>query len=162
MAQGQSLQGKPEALIKRALQIDGNNLKALALAGTAEFENNNFDKAIEYWGRMLPLLAADSEMGNSVRASIQEAQAKQGGMPKSSTQIAQNKQEGEGAPKASPAGDAAKAKGVSGTVKLAPALAARAHRRYGVRASAAGTGRAHAACGRPGQGQGPALDVFVR
>jgi cytochrome c-type biogenesis protein CcmH len=126
MAQGQTLKGKPEALIQRALQIDGNNLKALALAGTAEFENNNFAKAIEYWGRMLPLLAADSEMGNSVRASIQEAQAKQGGMPKSSTQIAQNKQEGEGAPKASPASDAAKAKGVSGTVKLAPALAARA------------------------------------
>src|SRR5471032_2369944 len=40
MAQGQSLQGKPEALIRRALQADGNNLKALALAGTAEFERS--------------------------------------------------------------------------------------------------------------------------
>jgi cytochrome c-type biogenesis protein CcmH len=124
MAQGQSLQGKPEALIRRALQADGNNLKALALAGTAEFEKNNFAKAIEYWGRMLPLLPADSEIGNSVRASIQEAQEKQGGMPKSSTLVAQNKQEG--APKSSTASTAAKAKSVSGTITLAPALAARA------------------------------------
>ncbi len=124
MAQGQSLQGKPEALILRALQADGNNLKALALAGSAEFDRKNFAKAIEYWGRMLSLVPADSETGNSIRASIQEAQEKQGGMPKSSTVIAQNKQEG--APKSSTATAAAKAKSVSGTVKIAPALAARA------------------------------------
>jgi len=124
MAQGQTLQGKPEALVRRALQADGNNLKALALAGTVEFEKSDFAKAIEYWKRMLPLLPADSEMGNSVRASIQEAEAKQGAMPKSSPPIAQDKPEG--APKSSTATAAAKAKSVSGTVKLAPALAARA------------------------------------
>jgi cytochrome c-type biogenesis protein CcmH len=124
MAQGQSLQGKPEALIRRALQADGNNLKALALAGTAEFERSDFAKAIDYWRRMLPLLPADSEMGNSVRASIQEAQEKQGGMPKASPLIAQGKQEG--APKSPTATTAATTKSVSGTVKLAPALAARA------------------------------------
>jgi cytochrome c-type biogenesis protein CcmH len=124
MAQGQALQGKPEALVRRALQADGNNLKALALAGTVEFEKSDFAKAIEYWRRMLPLLPADSEMGNSVRASIQEAQEKQGGMPKSPTLSAQDKQQG--APKSSTATAAAKAKSVSGTVKLAPALAARA------------------------------------
>jgi len=124
MAQGQTLQGKPEALVRRALQADGNNLKALALAGTVEFEKSDFAKAIEYWRRILPLLPADSEMGNSVRASIQEAQAKQGGMPKSSPPIAQDKQQG--APKSSTATAAAKAKSVSGTVKLAPAFAARA------------------------------------
>jgi len=124
MAQGQTLQGKPEALIKRALQADGNNVKALALAGTAEFEKNDFAKAIDYWGRMLPLLPADSEMGKSVRASIQEAQAKQGGLPAPSVMIGQSKQEV--APKSPTAGAAAKAKSLSGTVKLAPALAARA------------------------------------
>jgi cytochrome c-type biogenesis protein CcmH len=124
MAQGQSLQGKPEALIQRALKADGNNLKALALAGTAEFERNNFAKAIGYWQRMLPLLPADSEMGNSVRASIQEAQGKQGSMPNLATLPEPAKQERE--PKSSTATAAAKANGVSGTVKLAPALAARA------------------------------------
>jgi cytochrome c-type biogenesis protein CcmH len=123
MAQGQSLEGKPEALIRRALQADGNNLKALALAGTAEFEKSDFAKAIEYWGRMLPLLPADSEMGNSIRANIQVAQEKQGGTPKSSTPVAQNEQEV--APKSSTATAAAKLKSVSGTIKLAPTLAAR-------------------------------------
>jgi cytochrome c-type biogenesis protein CcmH len=124
MAQGQRLEGKPEALIRRALEADGNNLKALALAGTAEFERNNFAKAIGYWERMLPLVPADSEMGNSVRGSIQEAREKLGGAPTPPTAVAQNKQDG--ASKSSTATAAAKAKSVSGTVKLAPALAARA------------------------------------
>lgn len=122
MAQGQSLQGRPEALVQRALRADGNNLKALALAGTVEFEKRDFPKAIEYWRRMLPLLPPDSGMVDSIRASIKEAQDKQGGAPKSSTPIAQKQQGGE--LKASAA--TAKAAHVSGTVKLAPALAARA------------------------------------
>lgn len=125
MAQGQRLQGKPEALVQRALQADGNNLKALALAGTVEFEKSDFAKAIEYWRRMLPLLPADSEMGNSVRASIQEAQGKLGGAPKSLAAVAQDRQGG--ATKSSTATTTAtKAASLSGTIKLAPALAARA------------------------------------
>ena len=122
MAQGQSLQGKPEALVQRALQADGNNLKALALAGTVEFEKRDYAKAVEYWRRMLALLPPDSEMVDSVRASIKEAQDKQGGAPKSSMLAAQEKPGG--ASKSSPV--AAKSASVSGTVKLAPALAARA------------------------------------
>ena len=124
MAQGQSLQGKPEALVQRALKADGNNLKALALAGTVAFEKSDFAKAIEYWKRMLPLLPADSAMGNSIRASIEEAESKQGGAPKSLAPIAPDKQAG--APKSSTATARAKAASVSGTVKLLPALAARA------------------------------------
>ena len=122
MAQGQNLQGKPEALIRRALQADGNNLKALALAGTVEFERNNFAKATEYWRRMLPLLPPDSEMLDSVRASIKDAEAKQGG-PRQALAPAVPEKQG-GAPKAS--AGAAKSAGVSGTIRLAPALAARA------------------------------------
>ena len=122
MAQGQSLQGKPEALVQRALQADGNNLKALALAGTVEFEKRDYAKAVEYWRRMLALLPPDSEMVDSVRASIKEAQDNQGGAPKSSMLAAQEKPGG--ASKSSPV--AAKSASVSGTVKLAPALAARA------------------------------------
>ena len=122
MAQGQSLRGKPEALLRRALQADGNNLKALALAGTAEFEKQDFAKATEYWKRILPLLPAGSEMENSVRAGIKEAEDKQGGAPRSSTSIAQAGQGG----KSSAATAAAKDARLSGTIKLAPALAARA------------------------------------
>lgn len=123
MAQGQSLLGKPEALIQRALKADGNNLKALALAGTVEFEKQNFGKAIEYWKRILPLLPADSEMVNSVHASIKDAESKQGAAPKAWAPIAQAAQ-GDKAKPASAA--AAKGQRLSGTIRLAPALAARA------------------------------------
>ncbi|MBE0622816.1 MAG: c-type cytochrome biogenesis protein CcmI [Burkholderiales bacterium] len=124
MAQGQTLQGRPEALIQRALQADGNNLKALALAGSAEFEKQDFAKAAEYWKRILPLLPPDSEMGNSVRASIKDAEDKQGGAPSSSTAVAQATQAAK--PSSAPAKAAANDARLSGVVKLAPALAARA------------------------------------
>ncbi len=127
MTQGQSLRGRPEELIQRALQADGNNLKALALAGTVAFDKQDFAKAIEYWKRILPLLPADSEMGNSVRASIKEAEDKQGGAPRrSSTAIAQAARADKAKPSAAPAKAAAKDVRLSGTIKLAPALAARA------------------------------------
>lgn len=116
MAQGQRLEGRPEILIQRALKADANNIKALALAGTVEFEKRNFGKAIEHWRQILSLLPADSEMGNSVRASIQEAQDKlgQGGV-KQSAPLATAKEK-----------TAARSGSVSGTVKLAAAVAARA------------------------------------
>jgi cytochrome c-type biogenesis protein CcmH len=124
MAQGQRLQGKPEALVQRALKADGNNVKALALAGTVDFEKGDYAKAIEYWQRMLPLLPADSEMGNSVRSSIQEAQGKLGGAPKAVAAVAQDKPAGPAKPSVAP-GASGKPGSLSGTVKLAPALAAR-------------------------------------
>ncbi len=120
MAQGQRLEGRPEALIQRALKADANNLKALALAGTVEFDKRNFGKAIEHWRKILPLLPPDSaEMGDSVRASIKEAQDKIGQsevMPPAPVVAASGK--------ATTA--TAKSGSVSGTVKLAPAVAARA------------------------------------
>ena len=121
MAQGQSLQGKPEALIQRALKVDGNNVKALALAGTVEFEKQNFAKAVEYWKRMLPLLPPDSEMGNSVRTSIKEAEDRLGGATAPAAAMAQAGQAGKAKPSAGAA--AAQEARVSGTITLAPALA---------------------------------------
>jgi cytochrome c-type biogenesis protein CcmH len=126
MAQGQTLRGKPEVLIQRALAADGNNLKALALAGSVEFEKQDFAKAAEYWKRILPLLPADSEMGNSVRASIKEAEDKQGGAPSLPTAVAKAEQAGEAKPSEASKPAAAKSERLSGTIKLAPALAARA------------------------------------
>jgi cytochrome c-type biogenesis protein CcmH len=124
MTQGQSLQGKPEALIRRALDADGNNLKALALAGSVEFEKQNFAKAAEFWKRILPLLPADSKMQDSVHASIKEAEGKLGGVSGAAVATAQAAQGGK--PPAANAKAAAGAARLSGTIKLAPALAARA------------------------------------
>lgn len=124
MSQGESLLGKPEALIQRALKADGNNLKALALAGTVEFEKQHFAKAAEYWRQILPLLPAGSEMENSIRASIREAEDKQGGAPKLSKETAAAGQAA--ATKPATATAAVGKERLSGTITLAPALAARA------------------------------------
>ncbi|HEX6266858.1 MAG TPA: c-type cytochrome biogenesis protein CcmI, partial [Burkholderiales bacterium] len=61
MARGQRLAGEPEKLIQRALEIDPQNLKGLALAGTVAYERKDYAQAAAYWQRMLPLVPADSE-----------------------------------------------------------------------------------------------------
>lgn len=106
MARGQSLQGEPEELVLRALQIDPENLKALALAGTAAFTRGDYRGAERYWQRMMPLLPADSEDARTVQSNIEEARAAAGDKK---------------APQKKPA-----LAGVSGTVRLAPKLAAAA------------------------------------
>jgi len=73
MTRGQKLQGEPEQLIRRALEIDPQNLKALALAGTVAFERREFKLAADYWQRMLPLVPADSEDARGIRENVEEA-----------------------------------------------------------------------------------------
>jgi cytochrome c-type biogenesis protein CcmH len=75
MARGQTLQGEPEKLIARALELDPNNLKALALSGTAAFARRDYAAAAATWERMLPLVPADSEDARVIRENVQEARA---------------------------------------------------------------------------------------
>jgi cytochrome c-type biogenesis protein CcmH len=73
MARGQSLRGEPERLVQRALELDPQNLKALALAGTAAFDRRDFRAAADYWARMLPLLEPASADAKVVRENVEEA-----------------------------------------------------------------------------------------
>lgn len=117
MSQGRSLKGEPEKLIARALQINPDNIKALALAGSLAFDSKDFTKAVDYWERILQLAPPDSEFVRSVSASVAEARALAGAgsTPADSPE------------KASTTTTAAAGKsGVSGTVRLAPELAAKA------------------------------------
>jgi cytochrome c-type biogenesis protein CcmH len=107
MTQGGRLQGKPEEIIERALKIDPDNPKALALAGTVAFEKKDYRTAVDYWEHLLRLVAEDAEFARSVSASI--AEARQLGNLGSERQAAPSAAQG--------------ATGVSGMVKLAPALA---------------------------------------
>lgn len=63
-----------EELIARALKIDPDNVKALALAGTAAFERADYTQAIALWERMSSHVDPQSETGQSARAMIAEAQ----------------------------------------------------------------------------------------
>jgi len=102
MARGQSLQGEPEQLVLRALEIDPQNLKALALAGTAAFERKAFAAAADYWQRMLPLVPPGSEDAQAIRDNVAQATQLAGGQP--------------------PAPQAA---GLRGTVRISPQLKGR-------------------------------------
>jgi cytochrome c-type biogenesis protein CcmH len=81
MARGRSLQGEPEKLLQRALEIDPQNLKALALAGTAAFERQAFKAAADYWQRMLPLVPPESEDAQAIRDNVAQATQLAGGEP---------------------------------------------------------------------------------
>jgi len=104
MARGRSLQGEPEKLVLRALEIEPRNLKALALAGTAAFERKAFAAAADYWQRMLPLVPPDSEDAQIIRDNVAQA-----------TQLAGGKPPG-------PQAAAPQAAALRGTVRIAPTL----------------------------------------
>jgi cytochrome c-type biogenesis protein CcmH len=108
MAQGRTLEGEPEKILKRALAADPNNVKALVLAGTAAFDRGDKAGAVRLWERALAVVPAESQMAERLRAGIAEARG--------SSPVAQ-------APKAAKA--AAKGARVSGTVKVDPKLAAK-------------------------------------
>jgi cytochrome c-type biogenesis protein CcmH len=75
MARGQRLAGEPEKLVQRALELDPQNLKALALAGTAAYERRDYAQAAAYWQRMLPLVPADSEDARIIGQNVAEAKS---------------------------------------------------------------------------------------
>ena len=79
MAQGRTLKGEPEKILRRALAIDPDNVKALLLAGTAAFDRKDGATAIRHWERVLSLLPPESDMVQRVQASIAEARSLGGG-----------------------------------------------------------------------------------
>ena len=107
---GGSLAGEPEKLLKRALALDPNQPKALALAGTIAFQKKDFATAARDWERALAVLPQDSEFAKQITAGLAEARAALG-----QTQ-----------PKSAAGPVAANATSVSGTVTITPALAGRA------------------------------------
>ena len=116
MLQGQSLQGEPDRLIAKALQIEPRNLKALALAGSSAFERKDFAAARGYWQQARALAPADSEFAAGLDRSLSEVASLSPPGP-----VAQAQAQAASAPLAAPT-DGAR---ISGRVSLAPALAAR-------------------------------------
>lgn len=106
MANQRSFDGEPTTLVERALKIDAQNPKALALAGTVAFDRKDYRGAVQYWERLAQVESTDGQFAQQVRDSI--AQARQlAGMP----------------PAATPAAVSAAASAqVSGTVTLAQGL----------------------------------------
>jgi cytochrome c-type biogenesis protein CcmH len=79
MANGRSLEGKPEQLVKEALKVDPKHQKALALMGTIAFNHKDFRAAADWWKKLLATAQPGSELALAVQANI--AQAENGGVP---------------------------------------------------------------------------------
>ena len=111
MLQGQRMAGEPTRLFERALVLDPNNVKALALAGSAAYEKKEFAKAIVFWSKAQGLVPPGSDFAKGLASSVDEARLASGqtGAPQTVATLAPT-----------PAVTTASIKGV---VSLSPALA---------------------------------------
>lgn len=75
MASGQSLVGEPTTLLNRALSLDPNNPKALALSGSAALERGDFAATIQYWEKLLAELQPGSDDAKMISDGIAQAKA---------------------------------------------------------------------------------------
>lgn len=106
IAQGNDARGEPERLIARALKAAPDNLKALALAGSAAYGRNDLAAARGHWARALALAPPGSSFAMGMARNLDEIKTAAAGPTRP-------------APSAAPA-----ATSVAGQVSLAPALAA--------------------------------------
>lgn len=133
MAQGGTALGEPTRLIERALKVDPNNMKALALAGTAAFERQDFPAAERHWSRAAELAPPDSELAKGLAEGLRDARARlaEVGGPAATTgggsaapAAGAKATAAASAPGSAPTTAGAAAQ-VSGRVSLAPAIASR-------------------------------------
>jgi cytochrome c-type biogenesis protein CcmH len=73
MSRGRKLQGEPEAMLTRALEIEPDHLKALALAGSAAMQRGDRAGARKHWERLLKLLPPESPLVQPLMDSLQDA-----------------------------------------------------------------------------------------
>lgn len=73
MSQSGSFRGEPTRLIRKALEIDPQNPRALTLAGDEAFRRDDLREALGYWNKGLEFVSADSALAVSVRGGIAEA-----------------------------------------------------------------------------------------
>lgn len=123
MTQGRNLAGKPAALVQRALAIDPNHRKALALAATAAMEARDLDGALSYWRRLLEQVPPSSDDAKQVQAIIAEVESDKRagkGIPATSSEAPRRAERAAAAAPAKAAGGT-----LAGRVEISPTLAAK-------------------------------------
>jgi cytochrome c-type biogenesis protein CcmH len=139
MVNGRKLDGEPEKLVAKALELDPDNAKALGLAGTVAFDRGDPAGAAKHWERALAKVEPGSELAGRLQAAVDEARQRAGlpPLPRATALAAAPAAPATVSPSASmPAGhppvdkpaqaQAADGAAVQVRVSLAPALAAKA------------------------------------
>jgi cytochrome c-type biogenesis protein CcmH len=72
---GRTLAGEPTRLLERALKLDPDNDKVLALSGSAAFERKDYKAAIRHWEALLTHPSVSDELAQGLRTGIAEARA---------------------------------------------------------------------------------------
>jgi cytochrome c-type biogenesis protein CcmH len=117
IAQGRKLEGRPEELIKKALQLNPADEKALELAGFAAFDRKQYGEASSYWKELLKQLPPDSKYARDITDALREADRLAGSGGKALDNLRDF-----GGGKAAAAGKTS----VTGTITLSSALAGKA------------------------------------
>ena len=124
MASGQKLDGEPTRLLAKALALNPDHQKSLALAGTAAYERGDYAGAVAYWERLQKTLPPGTEGAQSIQSSIDEARALAGSK---APKVAQAPASGPAKQPASRQASTAAGSGtIAGVVSLSQELATRA------------------------------------
>jgi cytochrome c-type biogenesis protein CcmH len=113
---GRNLDGEPSRLLAKALTIEPNHPKALLLSGMHAFQQQDYAQALQRWEKVVQL-SPGGDLAQQIQGVIEEARKRAGGaVPMAAPSAAT----------ATTTTAAVPGPTVSGTVTLAPALAAKA------------------------------------
>jgi len=68
-----TLMGAPTKLLEKALKLDPNNLKTLALSGTAAMERGDYAAAVRHWEKLLKLVPPDNADAQMIKDGVHQA-----------------------------------------------------------------------------------------
>ena len=123
MAHGQSLQGEEVAkMLGKALELDANNMTALALSGSAAMERQDYAAAIAHWQKLTSQVQPGSQDAQMFNGGIQQARDLLLAQPGGKEKLAQLSS-GKAPEKAAAKPVASAAASITGNVSLSPALA---------------------------------------
>ena len=127
MSQGKSLVGRPSELLKRALALDPNDPKTVAMSGAAAAERKDYDGAIKLYTHLKSMVQPGSEDSQQIDQVIAELETMKNGKP--ATSVAAAPAPAAPAPvaaaPAAPAATSASGGSVSGRVEIDSKLAAK-------------------------------------
>ena len=75
ISRGRKLAGEPTKLLDRALKLDPDSAKVLALAGSAAMERKDYKAAIRHWERLLRQPDIGSDLAQALQTGTMEAKA---------------------------------------------------------------------------------------